>query len=94
MNDLIDFIPALFTGIILGILFFGGLWLTVKKGLNARLPALWFVSSFILRMGVVLAGFYYVSQHSWQKMLMTLAAFLIARMIVIRITKKTVGQIC
>jgi len=88
MNEMINLLPSLFSGAILGTIFFGGLWLTIQKALHARKAALLFVSSFIIRMLVTLAGFYFVLQNSWQKMLVCLAGFLIARTVITRITRK------
>lgn len=88
MNELINMLPAFIGGIVLGILFFGGLWLTIQKALHSKKPALLFVGSFMLRMAVFLTGFYYVSQNSWQKMLVCLAGFLIARTIITRLSQK------
>ena len=88
INEIISMLPPLIAGGILGIIFFGGLWLTIQKALHSRKAALLFVSSFIIRMAIALAGFYYVSQHSWQKMLVCLAGFLIARTIITRATQK------
>jgi F1F0 ATPase subunit 2 len=45
-------------GFVLGTVFFGGLWWTVRKGLHAANPALWFGLSALLRMGVLLLGLY------------------------------------
>lgn len=87
-NEIINLLPAMFAGIALGIIFFGGLWFTVRKGLDSKRPALIFVVSLILRMGIVLMGFYYVGADSWQKMLACLAGFFLARIVIIRITKK------
>ncbi len=88
MNDVLNLLPAIFGGIILGILFFGGLWLTVLKGLNSKRPAVIFMVSLILRMVIVVLGFYYVGANSWQKMLACLGGFLIARIVVFHLTKK------
>jgi F1F0 ATPase subunit 2 len=89
MNEIINMLPSLVLGAVLGIIFFGGLWLTINKALHSKKVALLFVVSFILRIAIVLAGLYYVSQNSWQKMLVCLAGFLIARTVIIRITQKT-----
>ncbi len=88
MNEIIGMLPSLIAGGILGIIFFGGLWLTIQRALHSKKAAFLFVSSFIIRMAIILAGFYYVSQHSWQKMLVCLAGFLIARTIITRVTQK------
>lgn len=88
MNKVLSLLPVLFAGIVLGILFFGGLWLTVRLGLNSKRPTLIFMGSLFLRMGIVLAGFYYIGADSWEKMLALLGGFLIARIAITRITKK------
>ena len=38
-------------GSMLGVLFFGGLWWTVQKGVTSDLPAFWFLGSLLLRTG-------------------------------------------
>lgn len=88
MNEMINMLPSLLAGALLGILFFGGLLLTIQKALHSKKVALLFIGSFIIRMAVTLAGFYFVSQNSWQKMLVCLAGFLIARTIITRITQR------
>ena len=88
MNEVLSLLPSIFGGIFLGVLFFGGLWFTVRKGLNSKKPALIFMGSLIIRMGIVVMGFYYVGANSWQKMLACLGGFLIARIVIFHITKK------
>lgn len=88
INEVIKLLPALFAGIILGVLFFGGLWFTVRLGLGSKKTALIFISSFFIRMAVVLLGFYYVGANNWQKMLACLGGFLIARIVIVFLTKK------
>lgn len=88
MNEVISLLPALFAGIILGILFFGGLLITVRIGLKSKHTSLIFVGSMIIRMAIVIIGFYYVGGDSWQRMLVCLGGFLIARIVITRITKK------
>ena len=70
---------------VLGVLFFGGLWWTVRKGVPAKRPALLFLCSMLLRAGVVIAGFYVVSDGDWQRLLACLFGFVIARFIVTRV---------
>lgn len=88
MNEVLNLLPVIFGGIALGIVFFGGLWLTVRKGLTSKRPALLFMGSLIIRMGIVVLGFYYMGGNSWQKMLACLGGFLIARIVILYITKK------
>jgi F1F0 ATPase subunit 2 len=73
-------------GVLLGILFFGGLWWTVRRGVSSKHPAFLFVGSTLLRTGVVLAGFYFVSGGRWERILACLLGFVIARFIIVRLT--------
>lgn len=72
----------------LGAFFFGGLWWTVRKSLVANNPALWVFSSMLLRTGVTLAGFYGVSGGYWQRLLACLVGFVLARQIVLYLTRE------
>ncbi|MFA5668334.1 MAG: ATP synthase subunit I [Balneolaceae bacterium] len=85
-----NLILALVAGGALGVIFFGGLWYTVRLGLRSKQSALIFTASLILRMAIVLVGFYYIGADNWQKMLAVLVGFLIARIIITRITQKDV----
>jgi F1F0 ATPase subunit 2 len=87
MNELVSYIIAIAAGLILGAIFFGGLWLTVKKSMTSKNAALIVIASFILRMGITLLGFYFVGQGSLQRMLFILLGFIVARFMVLRITK-------
>ncbi len=87
MNETLLMIAAFVAGIALGTLFFGGLWLTVKKAVTAKVPALWVLGSFIFRVGIVLTGFYFISSGSWQRLVSCLIGFVVARFLVIHFTK-------
>jgi F1F0 ATPase subunit 2 len=87
MNDTLSLVLALVTGVLLGAMFFGGLWWTVRKGVSSKRPALWFFGSLVLRMSIVLAGFYLVTGGHWERLLPCLLGFIIARFIVTRLTR-------
>lgn len=86
MNEVVVLILVLVAGILLGIVFFGGLWLTVRKGLISKRPALIFSGSLIIRATLVLLGFYYVGANDWKRILVCLVGFLIARTVIKRLT--------
>lgn len=87
MNDPLLLLLAGAAGLLLGSIFFGGLWWTVRKGLSARQPALWFFGSTLLRMGIALAGFYFVGRGDWRRLLACLLGFVIARFVVTWLTR-------
>ena len=87
MNEIIYMALVFTAGLVLGIVFFGGLWLTVKKVVTSKRPALWLTGSFLIRVSITLIGFYYLSQGSWKNLLISVMGFIIARTVVIYLTK-------
>ncbi len=83
MSDAIVIFPF---GMLLGALYFGGLWWTVKKGVASPSPARWFIGSLLVRLVLALSGFYFVAGDDWKKLLACLLGFIAARAIVIRLT--------
>jgi F1F0 ATPase subunit 2 len=86
MNNFLILALALVAGILLGAIFFGGLWWTVRKGVAAKNPAIWFLGSMLLRMAIALAGFYFVGRGDWRRLVSCLFGFIVARFIVMRLT--------
>jgi F1F0 ATPase subunit 2 len=87
MNELLIGALAWLAGLLLGGIFFGGLWWTVRKSVSSQRPALWLLPSLLLRMSITLAGFYFVSDGHWQRWLLCLLGFIMARLIVTRLTR-------
>ena len=54
---------AAVVGVVLGLVFYGGLYWTVSRGLVSKRPALWFLFSLLARVSIVIAGFYFVSSY-------------------------------
>ena len=86
MNETLSLASAMVTGVLLGVMFFGGLWWTIRKSVSFKQPALWFFGSLLLRMSIALAGFYFVSGGHWERLLVCLLGFVLARLIVTRFT--------
>ena len=89
MTNYLELCLAFSAGFLLGAFFFGGLWWTVRKGVSSEQPAFWFFGSLLLRMSIVLAGFYFASGGHWERLLLCLAGFVIARLAVTRLTRST-----
>jgi F1F0 ATPase subunit 2 len=87
MNEISNVLLPLIIGLLLGLVFFGGLWFTVKKLMLSKTPGLLMIGSFFLRIGIVMAGFYFVGLGDWKKLAACLVGFVAARFIVIHITK-------
>lgn len=86
MNDVSTFqlAAALAGGFALGLLFFGGLWWTVRRLPTARHPALLVAGSFVVRMMIAVGGLYFVMGTHWQRAIAGLAGFLAARWLILR----------
>lgn len=84
MAELTPIIVALVAGFSLGMLFFGGLWLTVRALPRSRYPAALMLGSFWGRTALVVAGFIVVLGRRWQNALVCLVGFLIARLLLAR----------
>lgn len=87
MNDTLALVLAWIAGGALGAIFFGGLWWTVRKSLASAKPALWVFASLLLRMGVTMTGFYWVSDGDWQRLLSCLLGFVMVRQLATRLTR-------
>lgn len=87
MNDIAMITLPLGAGVILGLIFYGGLWLTVTKGLNSTRAHWWFLGSFWLRLAIAVGGFYVVAQGNWKNILICLAGFMLGRVAIRVLTK-------
>lgn len=87
MNEPLSLASALVAGVLIGGVFFCGLWWTVRQGVSSKRVALWFLSSMLLRTCVVLLGFYFVSEGDWKRLLAVLLGFIVARLIVMRLSR-------
>ena len=87
MNETVTLVLAWVAGLLLGAIFFGGLWWTIRKGLFSKRSALWFPGSLVLRTSIALAGFYFVAGGHWERLLVCVLGFVMARLIVTWLTR-------
>ena len=78
-----------FVGIILGIVFFGGLYLTIGKLQEAKNPSVLFLLSFILRMVILLGGIYFLSRGGYKEVLFALLGILLVKFVMIFAVKRS-----
>ena len=74
-------------GLVMGAMFFGGLWLTVRLGVTSRFAPLWFLLSLLVRLGVALAAFVWVGRDEPVRLMAALVGFIVARSAVLRVTR-------
>jgi F1F0 ATPase subunit 2 len=87
MNETLALLIDGAVGVVLGLLFFCGLWWTVRKCLSSDRAGAWMLGSLLLRMGIALGGFYLVSNGQLKPLLACLAGFFSARLAVTWLTR-------
>ena len=79
---------ALFWGLFLGVFYFGGLWLTVRKLPVSRNPKTLWIASFMLRLIVLLSGLWLVLRQDMIAFGIAFISVMVARVVI----SKTVGR--
>ena len=75
---------ALLGGMVIGIFFFGGLWITIRRVQDNQRPGtVLFVSSFV-RIAIALGSLYVLAWGQWERLLIAVVGFMLARLVVIR----------
>lgn len=87
MHNVDNLASAFAAGVLLGVMFYGGLWWTVKRALMSKREALWFSGSGLLRTVVVMAGFYFVARNDWKRLVVCLLGFIVSRLMITRLTR-------
>jgi F1F0 ATPase subunit 2 len=82
INGTLNLVLAAVTGFLLGVLFYGGLWWTLRESLSSKQPALWVLVSFWTRTSVVISGFYFISKGDGERLIVCLLGFVMARFVV------------
>ncbi len=84
ITNVLYLLMAFFVGMGTGIVYFGGLWWTVRQLPFARQPALLTLVSFLVRTGISLTAFYLASGGRWERILISLLGFMIMRGFLVR----------
>lgn len=80
---------AFIGGIILGIIFFGGLNLSIRLLDKVKYAGILMVVSLFLRMAILLVGFYLLMNDSFVNLLIALAGVILVRLVLVwRLSKK------
>lgn len=75
---------SLITGMILGGLYFTGLWYTVRRLPDSRSPFRLVALSFAIRVSAVLTGFYFIMEGQWLQLVAALIGFILVRGLSVR----------
>jgi F1F0 ATPase subunit 2 len=90
MNETYELFVSFLTGLVIGIIFFYGLWRTIKVMPTSKTPAIWMLGSAISRIGLLLLGFYFVTSLGPEGKLMRISLCFIGILIARFIVTKTI----
>jgi len=76
-------VMAFLWGLFLGVVYFGGLWMTARRLPGQSRPKTFCFFSFILRLILAMIGMWFVLERSTIAFLVTLTAFMMIRFIMI-----------
>ncbi len=77
-------LPGLIWGVMLGMFFFGGLWLTVRWLPRANRPRLLWLGSFMARMTVLVVSFVFLARQGGLAAMAGVGSLLAVRWILVR----------
>jgi F1F0 ATPase subunit 2 len=84
MNELLILILSSVAGILLGVFYFGGLWLTVKNLPASRNPYILSLGSFFARTVISIFGFYLVARGGHlERLLVCLSGFIFMKIFLV-----------
>lgn len=88
-TDIWQLLSALAAGGAVGLFYFGGLWLTVRRIPGASRPQLLLIGSLFLRLAISLGAIYLLVPWGWPALVAALAGLMIVRQILTRGTDKS-----
>jgi F1F0 ATPase subunit 2 len=85
MSELLPLLASFIAGVLLGLLFFWGLWTSLRRLDRAPHPARRLLGSYLLRFALLLVAFYFLVRYGgWQHLVSAVLGFTLARILVIR----------
>ncbi len=83
-----EFSIAALAGLLLGLFYFGGLWLTVRGITCGKRPEMLMLASFVIRLLVALSCFYLVMDGRPGRLVACLSGFLLMRYVLTKAVKR------
>jgi F1F0 ATPase subunit 2 len=84
MNDALVLTVSFMFGAGLGLLYFLGLWKTVRLLRTLHWTHLWLLVSLFLRLAILLYGFYWIGGGDWQRLVAALVGIILVRIVLTR----------
>lgn len=76
-------ISSFLIGLLIGVLYFGGLYYSTLKFGGVKNPGLFMVLSLILRMATLLFGLYYLAQRGYKNILLGFIGIMLVRFVML-----------
>lgn len=93
MNEVVQFVTPFIVGVLLGAVYFVGLWWTVRSLPEVRHPWFTYFGSLAVRLLVVLAGFYLLlTFYHWQALAVGLLGFIGVRVLLVRFIARSTAS--
>lgn len=94
MSTVLEYTTSFAAGILLGLFFLQGLWLTLRDLDKARRPGLRLLGSMLVRFALVLAAFFVLARYAgWQHVLAAVIGFSLLRLFIIgRFSRKLLAD--
>jgi len=73
---------AVVWGLVLGVFYFGGLWMTVRKMAVSKNPKTLMLSSYLIRLGVVLPGLWLILKQDAAAFCIAFGVFVATRFVI------------
>ncbi len=84
MTNLLLLVASCTAGALLGLIFFFGLWITIKRLNRDHYTAAWIVGSALLRFSLLLTGFYLLARYAgWAHVLSAALGVTLSRVLVL-----------
>lgn len=83
---------AFLIGTLLGVLYFGGLYVTVSLMTRVRFPSLLMMGSLVLRMVLLLYGFYLLRNGGVYSILIALFAVILVKFIMVSMVRRSIEK--
>ena len=84
MTHAIALLVTFWVGVAMGIVYFTGLWVTVKHLPDSKRPFASLLGSFLVRSSLLVTGFAFLMNGRWEPLAAALLGFFLAREILIR----------
>lgn len=84
MTNIPILLSMLCAGGVLGLFYFGGLWLTLQSLIGKSRWVLWMGASFLVRSTIIVAGFWFLGAGDWQRLVALLTGFTLVRFFAVK----------